>query len=238
MITDICLLDAIKKYNTNILALQEIRWPNEGSMKKEDKTIFYSGRKDGKHENGVDFIVSDDTLPQVKDFTAVNDRLCYIRIAGRIFDIIIINAYAPTEEKEENLKNDFYDDLDNILDTTMNSCIKILIEKLSDRDVLKEYICKTQQELQKTNEKIEESENVERIWDRIRIVVVDSADNCLGIKEKEKRKEWFIDRFSAEKRFTVLQHLKTEKHIKSVNRIDKSKKSQQLLEFNPPTKKC
>jgi len=43
---------------------------------------------------------------------------------------------------------------------------------------------------------------------------------------------------SAEKRFTVLQHLKTEKHIKSVNRIDKSKKSQQLLEFNPPTKKC
>lgn len=72
--------------------------------------------------------------------------------------------------------------------------VKYCIEKLSDRDVLKEYICKTQQELQKTNEKIEESENVERIWDRIRIVVVDSADNCLGIKEKEKRKEWFIDR--------------------------------------------
>ncbi|KAF0772472.1 craniofacial development protein 2-like, partial [Aphis craccivora] len=35
------LLDAIKKYNTNILALQEIRWPNHGNMKKEDKTIFY-----------------------------------------------------------------------------------------------------------------------------------------------------------------------------------------------------
>lgn len=43
---------------------------------------------------------------------------------------------------------------------------------------------------------------------------------------------------SAEKRFTVLQHLKTEKHIKSVNRIDKPKKSQQLLEFNQPNKKC
>ncbi|KAF0713600.1 craniofacial development protein 2-like, partial [Aphis craccivora] len=46
------LLDAIKKYNTNILALQEIRWPNDGNMKKDDKTIFYSGRKDGRHENG------------------------------------------------------------------------------------------------------------------------------------------------------------------------------------------
>jgi len=96
-------------------------------MKKENKTIFYSERKDGPHKNGVGFIVSDDTLPQLKEFKAVNDRLCYIRIAGRIFDIIIINAYAPTEEKVENLKSDFYDDLDNILDTTTNSCIKILI---------------------------------------------------------------------------------------------------------------
>jgi hypothetical protein len=43
---------------------------------------------------------------------------------------------------------------------------------------------------------------------------------------------------SAQKRFTVFQHIKTEKHVKSVNRIDKPKKSQQLLEFNLPTKKC
>jgi len=75
----------------------------------------------------VGFIVSDDILSQIKEFTAVNDRLCYIRIVGRIFDIIIINVYAPTEEKEENLKNEFYDDLENILDTTTNNCIKILI---------------------------------------------------------------------------------------------------------------
>ena len=31
---------------------------------------------------------------------------------------------------------------------------------------------------------IEEGENVERIWDRIRTAVVNSADNCLGIKER------------------------------------------------------
>jgi exonuclease III len=96
-------------------------------MKKEDNTIFYNGRKDERHENGVRFIVNDDTLPQVKGFTAVNDRLCYIRIAGPIFDVIIINAYVPTEEKEEYLKNEFYDDLEKIIDTTTNSCIKILI---------------------------------------------------------------------------------------------------------------
>jgi len=53
------LLDAIKKYKISIIALQKIRWPNDGNMKKEDKIIFYSGRKDGRHENNVGFVVSD-----------------------------------------------------------------------------------------------------------------------------------------------------------------------------------
>lgn len=35
-------------------------------MKKENKTTFYSGRKNGRHENGVEFIVSEDALPQLK----------------------------------------------------------------------------------------------------------------------------------------------------------------------------
>lgn len=72
--------------------------------------------------------MSDDTLPQVKEFTAVNDWICYIRLTGRIFDTVIIDAYAPTEEKEEHLKNEFYDKLKHIFDTAPNSCTKILID--------------------------------------------------------------------------------------------------------------
>jgi len=72
--------------------------------------------------------------------------------------------------------------------------VKYCIEKLSDRSVLKEYICKTQQQLQKTNKNTEEGENFERIRNRIRTAVVNSANNCLGLIKKEKRKEWFNDR--------------------------------------------
>lgn len=44
------------------------------------------------------------------------------------FAKIIINAYTPTGEKEENTKNEFYDELEQILDmTTLNSCMKIFI---------------------------------------------------------------------------------------------------------------
>jgi len=40
-----CMWDAIQKYNITILALQGVRWPGEGNLKKDDKTIFYSGNR-------------------------------------------------------------------------------------------------------------------------------------------------------------------------------------------------
>ncbi|VVC24931.1 Hypothetical protein CINCED_3A025737 [Cinara cedri] len=83
-------------------------WPGKGSLRKDDKTIFYSGNRDGKFENGVGFVVSENILPYVKDFQAINERMCYIRITGCIFDLIIINCHAPTEDKkEDDIKEDF-----------------------------------------------------------------------------------------------------------------------------------
>lgn len=55
---------------------------------------------------------------------------------------------------------------------------------------MEEYIFKIQQELQKSNR----DGDVEWIWDTIRTAVVNSANNCLGTKKTEKRKEWFNDR--------------------------------------------
>jgi len=45
-----------------------IHRPGEGSLRKDDKTIFYSGNRDGKFENGVGFVVSEIILPYVEDF--------------------------------------------------------------------------------------------------------------------------------------------------------------------------
>lgn len=37
----------------------------EQKYEKEGKAIFYSGRKDGRHGNGVRFIVSEDTFKRI-----------------------------------------------------------------------------------------------------------------------------------------------------------------------------
>jgi len=120
-------LNAIQNYNIDILCLQEVRWPGEGIIKKNDKTIFYSGNRNGKCENGVGFVINETTLPHVKTFQALSERICYIRVTGHIFDIVIINCYAPTEEKGEDIKESFYEELDRVWDVIPNSCVKIVL---------------------------------------------------------------------------------------------------------------
>ncbi|KAF0682285.1 craniofacial development protein 2-like, partial [Aphis craccivora] len=121
-----CMLDTTQNYNIAILALQEVRWPGEGNIKKDDKTIFYSGNRNGKYENGVGFAVSEPILTHVKTFQAINERICYIRLTGHIFDIVIINCYAPTEEKGEDIKESFYS-----MGLILNYCVKIVLGDLN-----------------------------------------------------------------------------------------------------------
>lgn len=121
------MLDAIQNYNVAVLALQEIRWTGEGNIKKDDKTIFYSGNINRRFENGVGFVINESILTHVKAFQAISERMCYIRLTGHIIDIVIINCYAPTEEKGEDIKESFYEELDKVWDSISNYCVKIVI---------------------------------------------------------------------------------------------------------------
>jgi len=53
-------------------------------------TLFYSGIKyNGVKTNGVGIIVQKCVLPLVKTFEPVNDRMCYIILKGKYFDVAI-----------------------------------------------------------------------------------------------------------------------------------------------------
>lgn len=69
-------------------------------MQAENATVFYSGTKSNRHEKRVVFVVNNTIFPCIKNFEAVNERICYIHVAGLKFDLILINCYAPTEEKD------------------------------------------------------------------------------------------------------------------------------------------
>jgi hypothetical protein len=46
------------------------------------------------------------------NFTPINERLCVIRIKGRFFNYSLIHIHAPTNDSEEEAKDQFYEQLE------------------------------------------------------------------------------------------------------------------------------
>lgn len=108
------IVSCLERYRLDITAVQEIRWDGSGSIKSQGNTILNSGGE--KHERGVGFIIKDKVLPNVVKFEPISDRICYMEFKCKWFNIVIVNCYAPTEDKSEEVKNAFYDELDRVCD--------------------------------------------------------------------------------------------------------------------------
>lgn len=60
-------------------------------------------------------------------FESNNERMCHIRIKGRFKNISIENFYAPTEEAEDDEKDEFYDMLEEEWNKLPSYDVKILL---------------------------------------------------------------------------------------------------------------
>lgn len=112
------VINEITKYHLNLATLQEIRWPGNGCFKHKETTIFYSGCKDNRHAFGVGFMINNRQLEKVKRFEAINERIWYIRIKIKEQIVIIFSCHAPTEEKDGETKDIFYDELELVSNAT------------------------------------------------------------------------------------------------------------------------
>ena len=92
------------KYRWNILGLCEMRCKNFGETTTEEgHKVFFSGKED-KHEHGVGFHVHKDIVNTVMGCRPVSSRLITIRLRAVLFNITIVQAYAPTSDYDDNEK--------------------------------------------------------------------------------------------------------------------------------------
>jgi len=94
------LVNEVEKYRLGVVALQELRWSDTGSMQLKNTTIFY-GACDNRRFGGSGFAVNKAYLNSVKDFKVISPRMTVLTIAARWFNIKFVNVHAPTEEKDE-----------------------------------------------------------------------------------------------------------------------------------------
>lgn len=93
----------LEQYRIAITAIQEIRWIREGNLKLKKCTVFYSDGQ--RHERGIGFIINNKYLEYIKRFTPYSDKPYYIQLECKHMNIIIIvNGYAPTENKQQDEK--------------------------------------------------------------------------------------------------------------------------------------
>ena len=114
------------EYRLDITAIQEMRWIGEGVIEKKNHMVFYSCHNK-EHIFGTGFIVNKRRKHLIMDFQSKSHRLCRLRIRGKFFNYSLICAHAPTEEKNDEDKDSFYDELDEVYNECPRGDYKIIL---------------------------------------------------------------------------------------------------------------
>ena len=105
------------RVNIDILGIRELKWTRMGEFNSDDHYIYYSGQQ-SLRRNGVAIIVNKRVRNAVLGCNLKNDRMIFVRFQGKPFNITVIQAYAPTSNAEEAEVEQFYEDLQDLLELT------------------------------------------------------------------------------------------------------------------------
>ena len=98
------------RVNVYILGISELKCTGMGEFNSDDPCIYYCG-KESLRRNGVAIMVNKRVQNAVLGFNLKNDRMVFLRFQGKPFNIMVIQAYAPTSNTEEAEVEQFYKDL-------------------------------------------------------------------------------------------------------------------------------
>jgi len=85
-------------YKLDLVGVQEVRWGKGCMVRAADFNFFYE-RVNENHKLGTRVFVHHRKVSAVKGVEIVSDRVSYIVLRGRWFNIIVLNVHAPNEEK-------------------------------------------------------------------------------------------------------------------------------------------
>ena len=86
-----------------------------GEFNSDDHYIYYCGQE-SLRRNGVASIVNKRVRNAVLGCSLKNDRMILVCFRGKPFKIMVIRVYAPTSNIEEAEVEQFYEDLQELLE--------------------------------------------------------------------------------------------------------------------------
>ena len=105
------VLSEMKRYHLDILGISESRWTGSGRKVLQDGSVILHSGHENTHTHGVAIIISKEKAKTLLEWEPVSERLIRIRLNSKFCKLTILQCYAPTNEAEEEVKEDWYEQL-------------------------------------------------------------------------------------------------------------------------------
>ena len=103
--------------NIDISGISELKWTRMGEFNTDDHYIYYCGQESLKRSR-IALIVKRRVQSAVLGCNLKNDRMISVHFQSKLFNITVIQVYVPTTVAKKAEIEQFYDDLQDLLELT------------------------------------------------------------------------------------------------------------------------
>ena len=114
------------RVTVDILGISKLKWTEMGEFNSDDHYICYCGQE-FLRRNGVAIMVNRRVRNAVLGCNLKNDRMISVHFQGKPFNITVIQVYAPTSNADEAEVQQFYEDLQDLLELTPKKYVLFII---------------------------------------------------------------------------------------------------------------
>ena len=107
----------IARVNVNIIGISELKWTGMGEFNSDNHYIYYC-RHESLMRNRVATMVNKRVRNAVLGCNLKNNRMISVHFQGKTFNITVIQVYALTTNAKEAELEQFYEDLQDLLELT------------------------------------------------------------------------------------------------------------------------
>ena len=103
--------------NIDILGISKLKWTGMYEFNSDDHYIYYCGQE-SLRRNGIAITINKRVWNAVLGWSLKNYRMISVCFQGKPFNITVIQVYAPTSNAEEAEVEQFYEDLQDLIEPT------------------------------------------------------------------------------------------------------------------------